>query len=180
VAFPHAICGPGRILARSTIGRLLLAGCALGLGCPRTALAQQSPQAAPAPGALSEVTVQANRILSPPGVSNDYRLTSVDIANLPAGDNTVLTDVLAQMPGVGIDQNQQVYIRNSEGSGFQYEINGTTVPNDITTNPPFMAMFNPIFIKSLDLLDGILPAQYSYADGRRLHRDQERLRPARR
>ncbi len=159
MAFPLAIRLHGR-------ARCCWRGCALSLGCPRVTLAQQSPQAAPASGALSPVTVQANRITQiPPGVSNDYQLTSVDIANLPAGDNTVLTDVLAQMPGVGIDQNQQVHIRNTEGSGFQYEINGALIPLDITTNPPFMAMFNPIFIKRLDLLDGILPAQYSYSTG---------------
>ena len=144
-------------------GQSLLIGSGLGLGGMPPALAQQAPAAAASQ--LSPVTVQANRIQSPPGVSNDYQLTSVDIANLPAGDDTVLTDVLAQMPGVGIDQNQQVHIRNTEGSGFQYEINGVEIPFDITTNPPFMAMFNPKFIKSLDLLDGILPAQYSYSTG---------------
>jgi hypothetical protein len=147
---------------RLAAGPPLMVACVLALGYTRVALGQE---AAPVPEALSEVTVQANRIQSPPGVSNDYRLTSGDIANLPAGDSTVLTDVLAQMPGVGIDQNQQVHIRNTEGSGFQYEINGVQIPFDITTNPPFMAMFNPMFIKSLDLLDGILPAQYSYATG---------------
>ena len=147
------------------LGHLLVAGCALGLTYARVTLAQQSPQAAPTRSALSQVTVQAKRILTPSGVSNDYQLTSENIANLPAGDNTVLTDVLAQMPGVGIDQNQQVHIRNTEGSGFQYEINGALVPLDITTNPPFMAMFNPLFIRRLDLLDGVLPAQYSYSTG---------------
>jgi outer membrane cobalamin receptor len=57
-----------------------------------------------------------------PGLSdtgaNDYAITAQTIANLPAGENTAMTDVLAQMPGVGIDQNQQVHIRNTEGSGF--------------------------------------------------------------
>ena len=97
--------------------------------------------------------------------TNDYSITSQDILNMPAGENTVLTDVLAQLPGVGIDQNQQVHIRNTEGSGFQYQINGILVPLDINTNPPFISMLNPLFIKSLDLIDGILPARYSYATG---------------
>ncbi|MFZ1867916.1 MAG: TonB-dependent receptor [Steroidobacteraceae bacterium] len=162
MAFPRAL----RFLASLTIRPLLLAAAALGVAYPRVTLAQQSPQAVPASGALSEVKVQASRITQiSPGVSNDYQLTSENIADLPAGDDTVLTDVLAQMPGVGIDQNQQVHIRNTEGSGFQYEINGALVPLDITTNPPFMAMFNPLFIKRLDLLDGVLPAQYSYSMG---------------
>jgi hypothetical protein len=123
-----------------------------------------SPVAAPLPTIL----VEGARIQSP-GLSvsgtNDYLITSEDIADLPAGDNTVLTDVLGQLPGVGIDQNQQVHIRNTEGSGFQYEINGILVPLDINTNPPFISMLNPLFIKSFDLLDGILPARHSYATG---------------
>jgi outer membrane cobalamin receptor len=112
--------------------------------------------------------VEGVRIQSPAvsfSGTNDYSITSQDILNMPAGENTVLTDVLAQLPGVGIDQNQQVHIRNTEGSGFQYQINGILVPLDINTNPPFIWMLNPLFIKSLDLIDGVLPARYSYATG---------------
>ncbi len=104
-----------------------------------------------------------------PGVSatgaNDYGLTARDIANLPAGENTTITDVLVHMPGVAIDQNQQIHIRNTEGPQFQYQINGALVPLDINTNPPFISMFNPMFVSRLDLLDGILPSRYSYATG---------------
>jgi hypothetical protein len=39
------------------------------------------------------------------------------------------------------------------------------VPLDINTNPPFLSMINPQFVKQLDLLDGVLPARYSYATG---------------
>jgi TonB dependent receptor/TonB-dependent Receptor Plug Domain len=104
-----------------------------------------------------------------PGVSpsgaNDYTATASDIANLPAGGNTAMTDVLTQMPGVAIDQNEQIHIRNTEGPQFQYQINGVLVPLDINTNPPFLSMINPMFVKQLDLLDGILPSRYSYATG---------------
>lgn len=104
-----------------------------------------------------------------PGVSptgaNDYGVTANDIATLPAGENTTITDVLAQMPGVAIDQNQQIHIRNTEGPQFQYQINGALVPLDINTNPPFISMFNPMFVSRMDLLDGILPSRYSYATG---------------
>jgi outer membrane cobalamin receptor len=114
------------------------------------------------------IVVEGARILSP-GLSstgaNDYMITSKNIDDLPEGINTVLTDVVAQMPGVGIDQNQQVHIRDTEGSGFQYQINGVQVPFDINTNPPFISMINPLFIDRLDLIDGILPARFSYADG---------------
>ena len=76
-----------------------------------------------------------------------------------------MTDVLTHMPGVAIDQNQQIHIRNTEGPQFQYQINGILVPLDINTNPPFLSMINPQFVKQLDLLDGVLPARYSYATG---------------
>ena len=69
------------------------------------------------------------------------------------------------MPGVAIDQNQQIHIRNTEGPQFQYQINGVMVPLDINTNPPFVSMINPMFIKQMSLLDGILPSRYSYATG---------------
>jgi outer membrane receptor protein involved in Fe transport len=122
----------------------------------------------PAAAQIPAILVEGNRIQSPglsPSGTNDYTITSENIAALPAGENSVLTDVLAQLPGVGIDQNQQVHIRNTEGSGFQYQINGVLIPLDINTNPPFISMINPLFIKRLDLLDGILPARYSYAAG---------------
>jgi outer membrane receptor protein involved in Fe transport len=113
--------------------------------------------------------VQTSQLRAPNGVSttgaNRYTVTAQDISNLPRGDNTTITDVLAQMPGVAIDQNQQIHIRNTEGPQFQYQINGVMVPLDINTNPPFLSMINPMFIKQLSLLDGILPSRYSYATG---------------
>jgi len=98
-------------------------------------------------------------------LANSYSVSASDISNLPEGENTDVTDVLAQIPGVAIDQNQQIHIRNTEGPQFQYQINGVMVPFDINTNPPFISMINPMFIKQLSLLDGILPSRYSYATG---------------
>jgi outer membrane cobalamin receptor len=151
--------------------QLLWAAAAIGLVLPLSAQAQSdsqpaSPQATPPD--RETIVVVGNRILSPglsPSGANDYMITSKNIDDLPAGANTVLTDVLAQMPGVGIDQNQQVHIRDTEGSGFQYQINGVQIPFDINTNPPFISMINPLFIDRVDLVDGILPARFSYATG---------------
>ncbi len=113
--------------------------------------------------------ISATMIHAPNGVSitgaNKYTMTAQDISNLPKGENATMADVLTQMPGVALDQNQQIHIRNTEGPQFQYEINGVMVPFDINTNPPFLSMLNPMFIKSISLLDGILPSRYSYATG---------------
>lgn len=94
-----------------------------------------------------------------------YRMSSEDIVNLPAGVDTALTDMLSQMPGVSIDQNEQIHIRDTEGPQFQYRIDGVMVPLDINTNPTFVSMFGSRMIGQVDLLTGVLPAQYSYATG---------------
>ena len=127
--------------------------------------------AAPQPTPVQSLTVDAPQapLVAGPTVSptgaNDYAATAQDILDLPTGGTTAITDVLAQMPGVAIDQNQQIHIRNTEGPQFQYQINGVLVPIDINTNPSFVSMINPLFIQRLDLLDGVLPARYSYATG---------------
>ena len=122
---------------------------------------------------LPEVKVEGQRAAAPaaygpslsPAGSNQYSVSAAGIASLPVGTNTAITDVLTQMPGVAIDQNQQIHIRNTEGPQFQYQIDGVLVPIDISTNPPFVSQINPMFISKLDLLDGILPSRYSYATG---------------
>ena len=111
-----------------------------------------------------EATSTAGPSVSPTGASQ-YGASAEDIAAGPKGKTAPLTDVLAQMPGVSIDQNQQIHIRNTEGPQFQYQINGVLVPLDINTNPSFLSMLNPMFIRRVDLLDGVLPARYSYATG---------------
>jgi outer membrane cobalamin receptor len=117
---------------------------------------------------LETVVIEATRLGGPevsPTGANDYAVTAHDIEALPLGNVTPITDVLTHMPGVAIDQNQQIHIRNTEGPQFQYQINGVLIPLDINTNPSFISMINPMFVKQLDLLDGVLPARYSYATG---------------
>jgi len=144
---------------------------ALAMAVASPAAAEATFGAAPAAtGALvAPVIVQGQSQQAGPGVSpagaNDYTALAADIDNLPAGGASALTDVLLQMPGVALDQNQQIHIRDTEGPQFQYQINGALVPLDINTNPPFLSMINPMFIKRLDLIDGVLPSRYSYATG---------------
>src|ERR1700733_14394237 len=117
---------------------------------------------------LSTVVVEATATGAPavaPTGANAYAASAADIAAAPLGSTAPLTSVLAQMPGVAIDQNQQIHIRNTEGPQFQYQVNGVLIPLDINTNPPFLSMINPMFITRLDLLDGVLPSRYSYATG---------------
>ncbi len=109
--------------------------------------------------------VSANRIrvqntLTETGASK-YTFTSHDIKNLPQGEATPLNEVLLQMPGVALDQNQEIHIRG-EHLGIQYEMNGVLLPLDLNTDPTFTQLLNSQFIKSVSLADGILPPKYGY------------------
>jgi hypothetical protein len=144
-----------------------LAAAAAGAQARPPALALEA-DAAGADAPLGTVVIEALSVAGPavsPTGANQYGASAADLAAAPKGRTAPLTDVLAQMPGVSLDQNQQIHIRNTEGPQFQYQINGVLIPLDINTNPPFLSMINPLFIERLDLLDGVLPSRYSYATG---------------
>jgi outer membrane cobalamin receptor len=168
------ISTPGRIALTSAI----LGAAAVPVGAQELTLppsqagpALEQGNTAPLPAAeLPPIVIESSRLPnSGPGVSptgaNTYTVTQTDIQSLPAGENTPISDILTQMPGVAIDQNQQIHIRNTEGPQFQYNINGILVPFDINTNPPFVNMFNATLVSRMDLVTGILPSRYSYATG---------------
>jgi outer membrane receptor protein involved in Fe transport len=109
--------------------------------------------------------VTAKRILPQNGLSqsgaNKYTLTAKDITNLPAGEATGLNQVLLQMPGVALDQNQEIHIRG-EHMGIQYQMNGIMLPLDMNTDPTFTQLLNSYFVENVSLIDGVLPARYGY------------------
>lgn len=111
------------------------------------------------------VSVNAGRIHPQNGLSasgtNKYTLTAKDITNLPLGEATPLNQVMLQMPGVALDQNQEIHIRG-EHMGIQYQMNGVMLPLDVNTDPTFTQLLNSYFVKSVSLIDGVLPAQYGY------------------
>jgi HoxN/HupN/NixA family high-affinity nickel-transporter len=113
------------------------------------------------------VPIKASRLpsqvrLSSTGASQ-YTLTERDINELPAGNNTPINGVLYQMPGVALDLDQQFHVRG-EHADVQWQINGVMLPLDITTEPGFGQFLNSRLIRSVSLLDGILPAQYGYRE----------------
>jgi outer membrane receptor protein involved in Fe transport len=109
--------------------------------------------------------VKATRIRAQNGLSssgaNKYTLTSEDIENLPEGEATALNQVMLQMPGVSLDQNQEIHIRG-EHMGIQYQMNGILLPLDMNTDPTFTQLLNSYFVQNVSLIDGVLPAQYGY------------------
>ena len=60
--------------------------------------------------AVHATRLRAQNGLSPTGTSK-YTMTQRDIAELAAGQATPLNQVVLQMPGVALDQNQEIHIR---------------------------------------------------------------------
>lgn len=109
---------------------------------------------------VSASRIHAQNQLTATGASR-YTFTARDINNLPQGEATPLNQVLLQMPGVALDQNQEIHIRG-EHAGIQYEMNGILLPLDINNDPTFTQLLNSYFVKSVSLIDGVLPAEYGY------------------
>ncbi len=110
------------------------------------------------------VGVQASRLssapnrLSPTG-NSAYTFTKQDIDNLPQGQDTTLSSLLTQMPGVSQSVDGRVHIRGAQ-AGFQYVINGIILPFD--TNSGFGQFIQPRFFDSVSLQTGILAPEYGF------------------
>jgi outer membrane receptor protein involved in Fe transport len=90
-----------------------------------------------------------------------YTLTQREIAALPQGENTPINEVLLQMPGVVQDDDQQIHV-DGEHEDVQWRINGVMMPMDSFSG--FGQIFNSFFIRSMSLIDGILPLEYGFRD----------------
>jgi outer membrane receptor protein involved in Fe transport len=121
-------------------------------------LVMESVQALTVPVTASRVHPQNG--LTATGASK-YTFTARDITNLPQAEATPLNQVLLQMPGVALDQNQEIHIRG-EHAGVQYQMNGILLPLDTNNDPTFTQLLNSYFVKSVSLIDGVLPAEYGY------------------
>jgi outer membrane receptor protein involved in Fe transport len=112
---------------------------------------------------LQVVTTRINP--QPNGISetgnSEYTLTRHDIANLPQGENTPINEVLLQMPGVVQDDEAQIHV-GGEHEDLQWRVNGVMMPMDSFSG--FGQIFNSFFVKSVSLIDGVLPVNYGYRD----------------
>ncbi|MGA2411105.1 MAG: TonB-dependent receptor, partial [Candidatus Binataceae bacterium] len=112
---------------------------------------------------LKVATTRINR--QPNGVTETgnsmYSLNQHEITALPQGQNTPINQVLLQMPGVVQDDESQVHV-DGEHEDLQWRVNGVMMPMDSFTG--FGQIFNSFFVRSVSLLDGILPVTYGYRD----------------
>ena len=116
-----------------------------------------SPEVAAARASDAQArAVRAN--LVPRAAANATSLSRQAIQALPAGDQTGFDRVLLQLPGVTQDSSGSgdFHIRN-EHANAQYRIDGILLPDGVSG---FSQVLDSVFIRSITLLDGALPAQY--------------------
>ena len=63
--------------------------------------------------------------------ASTYAITAQDILDTPGGDNTLLNQVILQMPSVAQDSYGQFHIRG-EHNALQYRLDGITLPEGIS------------------------------------------------
>jgi outer membrane receptor protein involved in Fe transport len=108
---------------------------------------------------IKQLDVSRDETLMPKIGATLYRIDQTAIETLPQGKNTPLDKVLLQAPGVSYDSaisNPDFHIRN-EYSNVQYRINGIQLPDGVSALGPVL---ETDFVGNLNLLDGVLPAQY--------------------
>src|SRR4029077_15570098 len=93
--------------------------------------------------------------------ASTYTITASDIENAPGGDNTLLNQVILQMPDVAQDSYGQFHIRG-EHNALQYRLNGIILPEGISV---FGQTLDPRLASSVELITGALPAEYGLVTG---------------
>jgi hypothetical protein len=137
---------------------------ALSLGAPAFAADPQppSPQSPSPESGVSEVVVTAQRLnaardsIQPQTGASTYAFDSKQIDALPGGENTSLSQVILQAPGVSQDSFGQLHVRDDH-NGLQYRLNGVILPEGLGV---FGQALSPRLADSVKLIDGALPAQY--------------------
>jgi len=93
--------------------------------------------------------------------ASTYAITAQEIQDTPGGDNTLLNQVILQMPSVAQDSYGQFHIRG-EHNALQYRLDGITLPEGISV---FGQTLDPRLADSVELITGALPAEYGLATG---------------
>jgi outer membrane receptor for ferrienterochelin and colicins len=111
---------------------------------------------------VSEVVVTAQRLdaarstIEPALGATSYSLPEAFIANLPAGANTQLNQVILQAPGAAQDSFGQLHIRGDHAN-IQFRLNNVILPEGLQV---FGQTLSPRLASNIDLITGALPAQY--------------------
>ncbi len=114
---------------------------------------------------LGNVTVvgkldQARNQILPDLGATAYSINKDQIAALSQGGNAPMNQVILRAPGVAEDSaaNGDLHVRG-EHANLQYRINDVLLPEGITG---FGLELDPLFVDSMQLITGSLPAQYGF------------------
>jgi outer membrane receptor protein involved in Fe transport len=109
---------------------------------------------------IGQTRQQRRNSLSPSTGTSSFKFDAQSIAALPEGEDTTLTKVLLQAPGVAEDSAASggIHIRG-EHANLQYRLNGILLPDGISG---FGDTIDAHVIANVTLLDGTLPAQYGF------------------
>nr|MEA2798707.1 hypothetical protein [Phenylobacterium sp.] len=141
---------------------LLLAAASAGALAATAASAQSKSATSPPASQVSEIVVTAQRLdsarstIEPSLGASSYSMPESFIANLPAGANTQLNQVILQTPGTAQDSFGQLHVRGDHGN-IQYRLNNVILPEGLQV---FGQTLSPRLASNIDLITGALPAQY--------------------
>ena len=93
--------------------------------------------------------------------ASSYTVTANEIDATPGGENTLLNQVVLQMPGAVQDSFGQLHIR-AEHNALQFRLNGVVIPEGISV---FSQSLDPRLAGSVKLITGALPAEYGQITG---------------
>jgi hypothetical protein len=129
-------------------------------GASSSGTGSQGAQGGPSPALVAQTqALDAARaqIFAPVG-TNTYGMSSADISNLPAGQDTPFDKVLLQAPGFSQDSaaSGSLHLRN-EHANLQYRINGVLLPDGVSG---FTQFLDSGFVGNVTIVDGVLPSQY--------------------
>ncbi len=147
-------------MGRSRRRAWLLSGAALAIA-PTLAMAAD-PTPDPNGSAVSEIVVTAQKLdvarsaVEPSLGASTYSMSSQTVLTLPGGENTALSQVLLQAPGVVQDSFGQLHIRGDHGN-IQYRINNVILPEGLSA---FGQVLSPRLADKTELITGAVPAQY--------------------
>jgi outer membrane receptor protein involved in Fe transport len=129
---------------------------ASGTGSPGSVGGQGGPSQALVSQTQTLDAARAN-IFAPVG-TNTYGISSSNISDLPAGQDTPFSKVLLQAPGFSQDSaaSGSLHLRN-EHANLQYRINGVLLPDGVSGFTDFL---DSGFIGNATIVDGALPSQY--------------------
>ena len=135
---------------------------ALAIVAAPTMATADDPASNSGPASVSEIVVTAQKLdvaraaIEPSLGASTYSMSSETVLTLPGGENTALSQVLLQAPGVVQDSFGQLHIRGDHGN-IQYRINNVILPEGLSA---FGQVLSPRLADKTELITGAVPAQY--------------------